>query len=364
MVATGTNPRVSVLIDTFNHERYIEQAIESVLGQTLPRDHMEIIVVDDGSTDRTAEIVRGFEPRLRLIQKKNGGQASAFNILISQARSDIVAFLDGDDWWASGKLSAVLDAFKKNPTIAAVGHGFFEADESSSIAEVFTPQENCFLDLSSVQSAHLADLGRTLLGTSRLAVRRRVLDKIGPLPENLVFCADTPILTLALALGGAIILREPLCYYRIHSQNLFGGNLASERKVRAKAEILGFQLESFPARLRHLGVSDEVIASLFESDRIELERIKIQLGERGRWETFQTELRDFRSSYKNPSLGYRTFRYAVGALTLLLPPRRFYDLRAWYSRHNVRRFRSRFASAEPTVPDNVFVRRPVPKARP
>src|ERR1039458_8786747 len=100
-----TNPILSVLIDTFNHERYIEQAILSVLEQDFPSADSEIVVVDDGSTDHTPEIVRKFAPRVRLLSKKNGGQASAFNVAIPKLRGQVVAFLDGDDWFAQGKLT-------------------------------------------------------------------------------------------------------------------------------------------------------------------------------------------------------------------------------------------------------------------
>ena len=99
------NPAVTVLVDTFNHERFIEAAILSVLAQDFPAAETEILVVDDGSTDKTPEIVRKFGSRVRLIRKKNGGQASAFNVGISEARGEIVAFLDGDDWWTRNKLS-------------------------------------------------------------------------------------------------------------------------------------------------------------------------------------------------------------------------------------------------------------------
>ena len=99
-----TTPRVTVLIDTCNHQRFIEEAIWSVLAQDFPASDVEIIVVDDGSTARTPEIVRKFQPRVRLIRKANGGQASAFNAGIPEARGEIVAFLDGDDWWAPSKL--------------------------------------------------------------------------------------------------------------------------------------------------------------------------------------------------------------------------------------------------------------------
>ena len=99
-------PAVTVLIDTYNHERFIEEAIVSVLEQDYPQSDTEVLIVDDGSTDRTPEIVRKFEPRVRLIRKANGGQASAFNAGIPQVRGEITAFLDGDDWWAPNKLSA------------------------------------------------------------------------------------------------------------------------------------------------------------------------------------------------------------------------------------------------------------------
>lgn len=100
-----TSPSVTALIDTYNHERFIEQAITSVFDQGFPASEMEILVVDDGSTDRTPDIVREFEPRVRLIRKSNGGQASVFNVGIAQARGQIVAFLDADDWWAPPKLT-------------------------------------------------------------------------------------------------------------------------------------------------------------------------------------------------------------------------------------------------------------------
>src|SRR6202158_2561064 len=118
-----SKPYVSVLIDTYNHERFIEQAITSVLDQDMSMADVEIFVVDDVSTDRTPEIVRKFEPRVRLIRKPNGGQASAFNAGIPECRGEIIAFLDGDDWWEKSKLRVVLQEFEANPEIGAVGNG-------------------------------------------------------------------------------------------------------------------------------------------------------------------------------------------------------------------------------------------------
>src|ERR1700736_4011296 len=106
-------PYISVLIDTYNHERFIEQAVASVLDQDFPAAEREIIVVDDGSTDNTPAVLQKFSPLIRVLRKKNGGQASAFNLGIPECRGEIVAFLDGDDWWAPGKLRAVSEALSR-----------------------------------------------------------------------------------------------------------------------------------------------------------------------------------------------------------------------------------------------------------
>jgi len=82
-------PFVSVLIDTYNHERFIEQAIRSVLEQDFPASDREIVVVDDGSQDRTPEIIAKFASQVRLVRKANGGQASAFNTGIRNARAKL-----------------------------------------------------------------------------------------------------------------------------------------------------------------------------------------------------------------------------------------------------------------------------------
>src|SRR5258708_34902861 len=118
-----SKPFVTALIDTYNQEAFIEKAIASVLQQDFPASETEILVVDDGSSDRTPDIVEKFAPRVRLLRKRNGGQASAFNAGIPEARGEIVAFLDGDDWWVPNKLSALARAFAVEPAVGLVGHG-------------------------------------------------------------------------------------------------------------------------------------------------------------------------------------------------------------------------------------------------
>src|SRR5258708_30155463 len=106
-----SKPFVTALIDRYNQEALIEKAIDSVLQQDFPAAETEILVVDDGSTDRTPELVRKFAPRVRILGKANGGQGSAFNAAIPEAQGAIVAFLDGDDWWAPNKLTRDAHVF-------------------------------------------------------------------------------------------------------------------------------------------------------------------------------------------------------------------------------------------------------------
>src|SRR5260370_1092757 len=117
-------PLITALVDTYNHEKYIEQALASVVEQGLSPAELEIVVVDDGSTDGTASIVEKFAPRVKHVRKKNGGQASAFNAGFAESRGEIVAILDGDDWWAKGKLAAVAEALEKNPEGAGGRDGY------------------------------------------------------------------------------------------------------------------------------------------------------------------------------------------------------------------------------------------------
>jgi glycosyltransferase involved in cell wall biosynthesis len=340
-------PLVSVLIDTYNQAHFLEQAVTSVFEQDLSPSEMEIIVVDDGSTDDTASIIRKFGSRVLYLRKENGGQASAFNAAIPKTSAPIVAFLDADDWWAPGKLRAVLDAFDKNPTIAAVGHGFFEVSDAAPLEDYVVPESTCLVDLSTVDRAVQAFAARHFLGTSKLAVRRPALERIGTLPEQLVFCADTPILTLALALGGAIVLDQPLCYYRLHANNLFAFDSVNIAKLRKKYEIYSLLLDLFPGRLAEFGVPPETISVVLAADRLELERFRLRYEKTSRWETYRSEREAFRIAYKNASPGYKLFKSLVSVLPFLIPPRRFYQLRDWYARKNLSRARRLIGDGEP-----------------
>lgn len=330
---------VSVLIDTYNHERFIEEAIVSVLEQDVSSAEMEVIVVDDGSTDETPAIVRKFAPRVRYLRKTNGGQASAFNVGIPETRGEIVAFLDGDDWWARGKLNTALDQLEKHPEVGEVGHGWYEVYSGSKPHLVVVPERDYEVHLRSATGARLFSQLRGFLGTSKITIRKAVLNRILPIPEELVVEADEYIFTLAPAIAPALVLSQPLFYYRFHENNQFMFQCDDPTKLRRKQASLAALVRTLPGALAKLGVSQTVIKTVLKPTWVDAERMKLTL-EGGRpWETFAVERTSFSLDYSHVRLGYRLFKWFVLGLTLITPPRRFYGLRRWYSAKGLRRLR-------------------------
>lgn len=348
-------PRVSVLVNTYNHERFIAQALSSVLEQDFPSDDTEIIVVDDGSTDATSEIVHKFLPRIRYIRKVNGGQVSAFNAGVAEARGNIVAFLDGDDWWATDKLNKVVAAFDAHPQIAAVGHAYHEVDESGAVCATMIPARNC-LSLGDPSEARSSAPLRVFLGTSRFAIRRAVLDQTLPVPAELPFF-DNFVFTQAIAISGALLLQESLCYYRLHSRNLYASESPNQEVLRTKYRLLRGLLQHLPPRLSRIGVPEETVSALLAGDRLEANQLHLLLEGGRRIETFRTERDSFRLAYRDPDLTYKLFKGFVLLLTLLLPPRAFYRLRRWYADHGLRSLREHIGGAYLREPEVV---RPAP----
>jgi glycosyltransferase involved in cell wall biosynthesis len=209
---------VTVLIDTYNSGQFIEESIDSVLAQNFPSEKIEILVIDDGSVDDTAERVRKYGERIRYFCKPNGGQASAFNFGIAKARGEIVAFLDGDDYWLPGKLQQVAAEFDTHPEVGMVYHNFFcKRDQLldklpfSGIGGVsgFLPDERNGL------------LCYDLYPTATLAFRRSVLQQLLPVPESLIVQADAHLTACVIFVAPIIYINQPLTVYRVHVDNLW-----------------------------------------------------------------------------------------------------------------------------------------------
>ncbi|HWP40316.1 MAG TPA: glycosyltransferase [Tepidisphaeraceae bacterium] len=213
------NPQVSIIIDNYNYGRYLPQAIDSALNQTI--DDVEVIVVDDGSCDNSRQIIESYQTRIRAILKDNGGQASALNAGFQLSRGRVVIFLDADDMLA--------------PTAAEVASCWLDR---TGAAKVHWPMR--VIDASGLPTGRLhpsgplpdGEFADTLIGegpwmadnppTSGNAWSRETLHALMPIPPSQYrIAADAYLLTLAPLLGPIRSIDHPLSCYRLHGRNNF-----------------------------------------------------------------------------------------------------------------------------------------------
>ena len=212
-----TAPLVTVLITTYNYGRFIEQAIDSVFSQDYPLDKIQILVVDDGSTDDTLERVKKYGSHIDYFLKPNGGQASALNFGFARARGEIVALLDADDLFMPSKLARIAQAFREHPAVGMVYHRTREWN-----LETNQYREYEFIAISG--DLH-KDPDRFALYTPQVTTcvcfRRTSINPLLPVPENIRMNADCFLVALIPFLTPVLALDEFLSVYRIHGENSF-----------------------------------------------------------------------------------------------------------------------------------------------
>lgn len=215
--ATGAAPvLVSIVVNNYNYERYLGQAIDSALAQTYPR--VEVIVVDDGSSDGSRGVVEGYGPRVAAIAKPNGGQGSALNAGFAASRGQIVLFLDADDVLLPDAVARVVEAWR--PGVAKVQFRLQFVDAEGRRVEGSHPHPAHPMPNGDV-TREILDRGEYVFSpTSGNAFAREVLDAILPMPaEQWRISADVYLVYLAPFYGDVVSLDEVLGYYRVHGQN-------------------------------------------------------------------------------------------------------------------------------------------------
>lgn len=197
-------PTVSVVIPAYNAAWCIERAVRSVLAQTYRE--VELIVVDDGSTDGTAEVLAGLSTGLRVLAKPNGGLSSARNAGIAAARGAYVAFLDADDWWEADKLARQVALMEARPELAFC----------STAARIADPEGRhlgdwpCGCSGQPVLDAIFAANGSIAGSGSAVMARADALAKAGPFDESLRSLEDVDMWMRLAAVGGYSCVAEPL----------------------------------------------------------------------------------------------------------------------------------------------------------
>jgi len=230
-------PLISVLIDTYNYGCFIEQAIESVLTQDVAEDQLEVVVVDDGSSDDTARRVEQYGARIRYFFKTNGGQGSAFNYGLARVTGEFVALLDADDYFLPGKLRRLLETFDAHPEAGMIYHRFPRLMGDTIVPAVgFEPLSGFLRDNPQALAKYRAHQ------TSSLAFRSSLLREILPIPESIKISADGYLELLAVLLAPVQALCEDLAVYRIHHNNLFAGYYQASDEAAASRLVACMQV--------------------------------------------------------------------------------------------------------------------------
>ncbi|MBI4484654.1 MAG: glycosyltransferase family 2 protein [Acidobacteria bacterium] len=202
------NPRVSVVIPNYNCARFLPETLESVFAQTCP--DVEIIVVDDGSTDGSAALLERYADRVRVIHQENRGVSAARNRGIRESRGAFVAFLDADDLWQPEKLEKQLRLFA-NPAVGLVHCAVEYVDEQSRpLGTNFTGRRGRVLKAIALLQGTVV-----LAGGSTAVVRREAFDKVGCFDRGMSTAADWDMWRRIACAYEIDVVREPLMRYRL-----------------------------------------------------------------------------------------------------------------------------------------------------
>ncbi|MFA5268659.1 MAG: glycosyltransferase [Methanoregula sp.] len=204
-------PEVSIILPACNSADGLPATIESVLNQTYP--YFELIVVDDGSTDTTPEILAGLEdPRVIIIRHpEQQGMARACNTGISATRGELVGFISSSDEWEAGKLEEQVAVFSRlPPEYGVVYTDVWEMTPAGNRAYWHTPG----MDGPDLLNSYATDFQAGTLGTGPILVRRSYLDEAGPFDEQLRCFSDTDMLIRLQRVCRFHHIEKPLCFCR------------------------------------------------------------------------------------------------------------------------------------------------------
>jgi hypothetical protein len=230
-------PLVSIIINNYNYRRFLREAIDSALQQNYQR--IEVVVVDDGSTDGSREVIRGYGDRIIAVLKPNGGQGSAINAGFAAAHGDIICLEDSDDFFLPDKVRTVVETLAATPHAGWCYHAvsWVDVDRRPVRRDAACLESNSNIDLRrGIVTGRVRFLAPP---TSGLSFRASLLRQILPMPESIDIVSDNYIKFASFGLAPGVFLATELACQRIHDNNAFTCKKGSEKEqTQARTKML------------------------------------------------------------------------------------------------------------------------------
>lgn len=217
---TLARPLVSVVMPSYNTAQYIREAVDSVLEQDYP--NLELLVIDDGSTDATPEIIEAYGERVRFFTQQNAGAGAARNLGLREARGEYIAFLDSDDVWLPGKLQAQVEHFETNPDVGVV-YSRWQTWKPGDCGAFHRPEPlRCAIRPGIVREGsgwlYNGLLFTSMLHTITVMMRRRTIEQIGFFDTRLKRGQDYDYWLRASRISPIHQLDAVYALYRLHGE--------------------------------------------------------------------------------------------------------------------------------------------------
>ena len=220
---------VAIVVPCYNVERYLQRALDSAFAQSYS-DH-SIYAVDDGSTDRTAQVLQRNASRITLISQSRGGAAKARNRAIQMSAEPFIAFLDADDEWLPQKLQRQIALLKADPELGLVCSSCFVGDDRNASCPAFADK----IPNSGRLFRHLAR--SCFVFTPTVVVRRQSLEDVGLFHESLAVCEDFNLWLRIAARWKIAFVSEPLAVTHKRPESL-SSTISSEARLRSGVAAL------------------------------------------------------------------------------------------------------------------------------
>ncbi|MDF3075788.1 MAG: glycosyl transferase family 2 [Alphaproteobacteria bacterium] len=297
-------PLITAVVNNYNYARYLHNAIGSVFRQTYK--NIELIVVDDGSTDHSREIIASYGDKLRPILTENGGQGHAVNLAVAAANGEYVAFLDSDDFWVPAKIQKMVELARQRPDAGLLYHRYLN---TNVYGDAMGGPEPPILLPASFQRGYLHSGGSYWHSVmSTLMLKRDLLQKIVPIPtyanrEG----ADSVLEHCGIMLSRIAAHPDAMAYRRIHGGNLYAaGRETYDRTPELRlADVKRVEWRSFCVRqiLRRHGIDFKINLNANEWRMINLH----QLGLATQGQVMLAAMRNSNYSYKERARRLRDY---------------------------------------------------------